>query len=466
VLDSDHLAERGVWESVEIAGRRVRAPGRFACLSATPLAPLGPAPRLGEHNGSVAPRTNAPRPAPSASARQLPLAGVKVLDLMWVMAGPAVTRVVTDFGATVVRVESSRRIETARTLQPFWNDQVDIEGSALYQNMNAGKLDITLDLGMPEGRAVVADLIRWADVVTESFAPGAMEAWGLDYAGIREINPSVVMLSSCLLGQTGPLRSFAGFGNLAAAFCGFTEIVGWQDRPPAGPFSAYSDYISPRIALATLLAAIDHRRRTGEGQYIDFSQAEGALHFLAPMLLDFEVNGRLPERIGNDDPGMAPHGVYAARGDDRWVAVACETDEQWRGLADVIGRADLASLPLAERLARRRELDAVVTAWTCQRDEQDVERELQAHRIPAHRVQNSPECHADPQLAALGHFVTTEHAQLGPVELEGPRVRLSATPGVVGPAPTLGQHVMTVLEDILGYDQERVTELLISGALE
>jgi crotonobetainyl-CoA:carnitine CoA-transferase CaiB-like acyl-CoA transferase len=468
VLANEQFQSRGYWEPLEIGGRTVRAPGRLAALTGTPLAPFGPAPRLGEHNGTIAPRTGATvaAPAPAPGERRLPLEGLKVLDLMWVMAGPAATRVLADFGADVIRVESAKRIETARTLQPFWNDEVSTEGSALYQNMNAGKRNISLDLSMPEAREVVHDLIRWADVVTESFTPDVMAAWGLDYESVKAINPGVVMISSCLMGQTGPLRAFAGYGNLAAALCGFTEVVGWPDRPPAGPFSAYSDYVAPRMALAALLAALDHRRRTGEGQYIDFSQAEGALHFLAPILLDHEVNDRLPERVGNDDLHVAPHGVYPARGEDRWVAIVCETDEQWARLAGAIGHPELAGTPVEERLARRRELDPLIAGWTADRDEGDVQTELQGRGVPAHAVQNSAECRADPQFQALGHFVTTPHAEFGPVELEGPRQFLSATPGSVGPAPTLGQHLMEVLEDVLGYPEERITELLISGALE
>ncbi len=403
---------------------------------------------------------------PALAERRLPLAGVKVLDLMWVMAGPAASRVLADFGATVVRVESSRRIETARTLQPFWHDEVNVEGSALYQNMNAGKLGVTIDLCTAEGRGVVRDLIRWADVMTESFSPGTMAEWDLDYESIRPLNPALVMISSCLTGQTGPLNRFAGYGNLAAALCGFGGLVGWPDRPPAGPFSAYTDYVSPRIALATLLAALDHRRRTGEGQYIDLAQAEASMQFLAPVLLDLELNDRLPQLQGNDDLHMAPHGVYATAGDDRWIALACETDAQWRSLAATIGRPELADLSTQERLARRRELDRAVASWTGPRSEFALQDELQALGIPAHAVQNSPECRADPQLQALGHFVSTDHAEFGPVEVEGPRYRLSATPGRVGPAPTLGQHLLPVLREILGYDEDRITELVVAGALE
>jgi crotonobetainyl-CoA:carnitine CoA-transferase CaiB-like acyl-CoA transferase len=220
------------------------------------------------------------------------------------------------------------------------------------------------------------------------------------------------------------------------------------------------------LALATLLAALDHRQRSREGLYIDFSQAEASLHFLTPILLDCEINGRLSERVGNTDLNMSPHGVYPAAGPDTWVAIACESDQQWQHLAALIGRDDLVALTTPERLAHRDELDAALRGWTGKRDHFDVQETLQAVGVPAHAVQNSPECRHDPQLQSLGHFVTTEHAELGPVELEGARIYLSDTPAETGPAPTLGQDVLPVLKTILGYDQDRITRLLVSDALQ
>ena len=300
VVDSDQLAAREFWELVDIDGWRFRAPGAFARPSATPLRTLGRPPRLGEHNGAVlaGPHNHkgnvaaASLPPDDLLTRRLPLAGIKILDFSWAWAGPTVTRALADFGADVIKVESSRRLDTARTVGPWWHGEVAAEGSAPFHNLNAGKRAITVDLATPEGRDVALDLVRWADVVTESFSPKAMAAWGLGYEALRRANPGLIMVSSCLMGQTGPLAGFAGYGNLAAAWCGFAEFVGWADRPPVGPFGAYTDYISPRLALATLLAALDHRRRTGEGQFIDVSQAEAALHFLTPALLDAQVNQR------------------------------------------------------------------------------------------------------------------------------------------------------------------------------
>src|SRR5712692_11139318 len=231
----------------------------------------------------------------------LPLADGKRLDLMWAMAGPAATRMLADYGATVVRVESTRRFDATRTVGPFHKGQPGPESSGLFYNMNTGKHMITLDLAKEAGRAVILDLVRWADVATEAFSPKAMRAWGFDYESLRQVKPDLIMLSTCLMGQSGPLSRFAGFGNLAAALCGFYNLVGWPDQPPSGPFGAYTDYIAPRFGLAALMAALIHRKQTGEGQYIDQAQAESALQMLALPIVDNAANGRAYDPIGNQD---------------------------------------------------------------------------------------------------------------------------------------------------------------------
>jgi crotonobetainyl-CoA:carnitine CoA-transferase CaiB-like acyl-CoA transferase len=403
-------------------------------------------------------------------ADELPLAGVKVLDFMWVAAGPAATRVLADYGATIVRVESGRCPDASRTLAPFLNLPADSEDSVLFHNMNAGKLMLALDLAMPEGRAVALDLVRWADVVAEAFSPKAMRGWGLDYESLCAVKPDIIMLSTCLMGQSGPLASLAGFGNLAAAITGFTHLCGWPDRPPAGPFGAYTDYIAPRYIAALLLAALDHRQRTGEGQLIDLAQAEAALHFLAPAVLDYGVNGHIQTPRGNRDLEAAPHGVYPAAGDERWVAVAVHNDAQFAALCDVIGRPDLPHDPrfatCLARLAHQDALDEHVAAWSRQRDAHDAERALQARGVPASAVQNSRDLLADPQLAERGHFVRLTHPTRGSTTVEGSRFRLSRTPArMPSAAPTLGGDTQYVLRTLLGYTEERIAELGAASVL-
>lgn len=403
-------------------------------------------------------------------ANDLPLSDVKILDFTWVMAGPAATRVLAEYGATVVRIESTRRLDTGRTIGPFHDGQPGVEHSGFFQNVNAGKLGLTLDLSQEAGRAVALDLVRWADVVTESFSPKAMRAWGLDYAALRQVQPDIIMLSTCLMGQSGPLAQFAGFGNLAAAISGFFSLTGWPDRPPAGPFGAYTDYIAPRFTAVAILAALDYRRRTGQGQYIDQSQAESALHFLTPALLDYTVNGRNQERVGNRDAHLAPHGVYAAAGQDRWLAIAVHNDAQWQALCAVMQQPALRDDPRfaapAARLAHHDALDAIITVWTQEHEAHTAEAALQARGIPASAVQNSQELYNDPQLTHRGHFVQLPHPLHGTTTVEGSRFRLSRTPACVERAgPTLGRDNRYVLETILGYSPEHIVALQDAGIL-
>jgi benzylsuccinate CoA-transferase BbsF subunit len=393
-----------------------------------------------------------------------------VVDISWSIATPPVVRGLADFGATVVKVESMLKLDAARGFMPLYDNVPGTENSALYDDMNAGKLSLALNLGKAEAREVVLDLVRWADVVAESFSPRAMRAWGLDYARLREVNPSVIMLSSCLTGQDGPLENFAGYGNLGAALAGFYGLAGWPDRAPAGPFGAYTDYTSTHLMLVVLLAALDHRRRTGEGQFLDVAQAEAAIHFLTPAVLEWTVNGVVAGRAGNTDPDMAPHGVYPTAGDDQWVAIACQDDGAWRSLCAAMDRPDLAADPaladVAARLARRDELDAVVGRWTCRQVAVEVQDRLVRAGVAAHAVQSSVDTVGDAQLAWRGHFVDLEHPERRCL-VEASRFRLSRTPG--GPrcrAPFLGEHTFEVLSELLGYDEDHIADLAAAEALE
>jgi crotonobetainyl-CoA:carnitine CoA-transferase CaiB-like acyl-CoA transferase len=410
------------------------------------------------------------RPIDRGAQNRLPLRGVKILDFMWVLAGPGITRMFADYGATVIRIESVNRTDPVRTVGPFQDSQSGTERSGLWANNNAGKFGMTLDLSTAGARSIVMDLVRWADVVCEAFSPKAMRAWGFDYESLRQIKPDLIMLSTCLMGQSGPLSRFAGFGNLAAALCGFYNLVGWPDRLPSGPFSAYTDYIAPRFGACALLAALIHKKLTGEGQYIDQAQAESALHFLTLPILDFTANGRQYHPVANRDLYHAPHGVYAAAGDDRWIAIACRDDDQWQSLCAVMEARQLAAdarfCTFADRQANCAELDRAINKWTSRLDANEIERRLQARQVPAHVVQNAVDLYQDPQLHHRNHFVELPHAELGQTWVENTRFALSRTPArVERAAPMLGEHNQYVLEHILGYDEERIAELVGGGAL-
>ncbi|HEX7036823.1 MAG TPA: CoA transferase [Pseudomonadales bacterium] len=459
----------------------VRYPGRFARFSATPLRRTRRPPAIGEHTAEVLAELERLTPVAERVRREAigwgagadparPLQGIRILDFMWAIAGPGATKYLADFGATVIRIETASRPDACRTVRPFVNGEENPDQSALFHTLNVGKKMLTIDLTNEASRGLVHDLVRWADVVCESFSPRAMKSFGYDYESLRRLRPDLIMLSTCLMGQTGPLAAFAGYGNLSAAISGFFDLTGWPDRPPAGPYGAYTDYIAPRYNAIAILDALEHRRRTGEGQYIDMAQAEAAMHFLAPAVLEYTANGRVPVRRGNRDFHMAPHGVYPAAGEDRWVAIACRDDRDWQSLASTVDTLQ----PLAARFAQREErlaaveaLDARLADWTRTRDAETIEQTLQSAGIPASVVQNSRELVRDPQLAHLGHFIRLPHPDGGETVVESCRTHLSRTPAQCeGSAATLGRDTYEVLTTILGYSDEQFAELLVTGALE
>ena len=445
LLSEPHFHARDYWHAIE-GGMRV--PGPFARFSATPLNAQGKAPALGSsRHPDWAPRS-LPSGEPSTSR---PLAGLKVLDFMWVIAGPFFTRVLTDYGATVIKVESSKRLEPARGAPTFKDNEPGLDTGMPFQNFNAGKLGMTLDPNNEAARKIILELVQWADVVTESFSPKAMKAWGLDYESLRNVNPNLIMLSSCLMGQTGPRAQVPGYGNMAAAIAGFYDLTGWDDRSPAGPYLAYTDGVAPRFMLAGLMAALEHRRGTGEGQHIDLSQAEAAIHFLAPAILEYERTGQIWHRMGNRDRNLQPHGVYPAAGDDAWIAIACVDDASRDALRSIVGELD----------------DGAIATWTITHTVSEAEAILIEAGVPAHGVQNSAECGADPQFAAREHFIEVPHTSEGAMVIENTRCKLSRTPGAPSHAgPELGEHNVYVLQEILGYDDEQLANAFASLAME
>ena len=260
------------------------------------------------------------------------------------------------------------------------------------------------------------------------------------------------MLSSCLMGQTGPMNMYPGFGNLAGALSGFYEITGWPDSPPSGPFLAYTDYTAPRFAVTALMAALDHCRRTGEGSYIDLSQHESALHLLGPALLDQEVNGRTATRSANSSPRHDVHGVYPVDGDDRWIAIVCQNQTAQENLAQLIGCEDLD--------------DSNISAWTASQDRFELQKVLQDHSIAAHVVSDSIDAVADPQLAHRNHFRRVPQAYAGETVVEGSHYQLSRTPSdVLWGGPPIGEHTFEVLSEMLGYDGDKIADLAAVEAL-
>ena len=366
-----------------------------------------------------------------------------------------------DYGAEVVHVESIRHIDTLRVIPPYQFSHPHPEGAGGFQSANANKLGLTLDLGSAAGREIALELARWADVVTESFAPGVIENYGLGWETLKEVNPNLIMLSSCLMGQTGPWRNFTGFGSLAASVTGFQQIASWPGRAPAGPYGAYTDFISVRYNALCILAALEHRDRTGRGQYIDQSQAEAGLHFQGPAFLDYTLNGVRTQASGNEDLVMHPHGVYPCAGDDRWVAISVRDDSDWKSVCQEMSRDDLAA-----RRDEREVVEAALVAWTQTREAGEIAQSLQSRGVPAHEVLDTPGLFACPQLQQRGHYVETAHEIYQTTTLESARLQMSRSAArVPESALSFGRDNRAVLEDILGYTPEQIAQLAERGVL-
>ncbi|TMB19611.1 MAG: CoA transferase [Deltaproteobacteria bacterium] len=384
-------------------------------------------------------------------------AGTTILEFGGGAAGPVATRYFTEHGATVIRVESRRRPDFLRTLRLTPDSPGGLDGAHHFAVLNANKLSVALDLSRAEGVAVARRLALWADAVAENFAPGAMAKWGLDYAALVRERPDLVMISTCLNGQTGPERHYPGFGGQGSALAGFNHLTGWPDREPVGPFGTITDSLSPRFAALLLASALLHRRRTGQGQHIDLAQVEGGIVCLTESMITYSGNGEILTRMGNRSRHEAPHGVFPCAGKDRWVAIVVHDDEDWRRLVRALGEpawaTDAALATTAGRLARVDEVERRLAEWTTGQDGLAVADRLQAAGVEAGPVEDFADLHEDPQLAHRRHFRDVEHAVLGRHPVETHAMRFSAMePRIHSPAPRLGEHTEHVLRELLGME--------------
>jgi crotonobetainyl-CoA:carnitine CoA-transferase CaiB-like acyl-CoA transferase len=416
-------------------------------------------------------------PLPDWSPRSVPATGpaggggawegVRILELGSGAAGPIASRYFAEHGATVIRVESRSRPEFLRTMALAARSPHGLEGSPIFGALNVGKRSIALNLKNPDGLAVGKQLMQWADLVLENFAPKAMRGFGLDYETMSEQQPDLVMVSACMNGQTGPHRNYPGFGSQGSALGGFTLLTGYPDREPVGPFGTITDSLAPRFCATAMAAALLYHRRTGRGVHIDLSQVEAAQYSLTPWLLDYAQNGHILERMGNRSPRSAPHGAFPCRGDDRWIALATGSDGEWARLAEIIGVDDPSLARVEARLRRVDEVEAAVSAWTSKHAREEVAERLQAEGIEAVPVQDWQDLLDDPQLAVRGHFEPLKHAVLGEWWCQHNGFRLSDAPAhYERPSPTLGEHTHEVLSEILGMSTRKIAELTESGGVE
>ncbi|MBL7120102.1 MAG: CoA transferase [Dehalococcoidia bacterium] len=396
--------------------------------------------------------------------------GTKVFDLSWAGVGPMIGRELAEHGATVIRVESHRRLDTIRTGGPFKDGKPGINRSAMYAAYNTNKYGISLDLTKPGSKEVARRLVAWADIVTDSMTVGTMAKLGLDYESCRKINPRVIYFSTTQQGQHGPHSGFHGFGHHANALLGVCTATGWPDSDPTLPFTAYCDFIAPWYVIIAVIGALLRRRQTGKGMYIEQSQFEAGLSFIAPHLLDYTVNKHIVTRMGNRDRYMCPHGVYACCGADRWVAIAVANEEQWQCLCRVIGDPDWIRDPRFTTVLGRKEnedeLDRLIGEWTKDYTPEQVMTMMQDAGVPAGVVQTGEDLLNDPQLKHRQHYRVLNHPEIGPHSYNAPAYRLSKTPcDLHRPAPCLGEHNSYVYKEILGFSDDEIADMIVEGVI-
>jgi crotonobetainyl-CoA:carnitine CoA-transferase CaiB-like acyl-CoA transferase len=472
---------REIYASAQLAAREffgpvgdvARFPRSFVIVSsrdgeAAPSRPSGPAPELGSGTPTLghgaAPGTHIVSQRAGGPAWD----GTNIIEFGSGAAGPIATRYFVEHGATVLRVESRSRPDFLRVYALGPDNPHGLEGAPMFDGLNVGKRSLTLNLKHPKAIDVVTRLVgEWADAVVENFAPRAMRGFGLGYDTLAAIKPDLVMVSSCLQGQTGPHRDYPGFGGQGAALSGFNWLTGWPDREPVGPYGTITDSLAPRFVASALAAGLLYRRRTGRGVYFDLAQVEAGSYSLSPWLLEYELDGVIGTRIGNRSTRAVPHGVFACRGDDRWVAIACWTDDEWARLSGIAGFDDPSLATLTARLERIDDVEAAVEAWTAARTREEVADVLQSLGVEAVPVWDFGDVHDDLQVASREHFVRLTHPFMGEGLYERNGIRLSDAPnGYRRSGPTLGQDNDWALGEVLGLSPAERKELERDGALD
>ena len=397
--------------------------------------------------------------------------GLKVADFSWVGVGPQVGRELAEHGATVVRVESHRAPDSLRTFSPYYEFKTGLDRAPFGVAYNTQKYSMSLDLKNQRAQEVAKRLVTWADIVTDAFTPGTMAKWGLDYDSCKKIKPDIIYFSTCQMGQWGPYANFGGYGFFAAAMAGYSHVTGWPDRDPNVMYNNYTDFISPWYLTTAVIAALLHRRKTGEGSYMEQSQYEAGVSFMGPALLDCAVNDRVAGRQGNRDPYFVPHGAYPCLGNDRWIVISVRRDEEWRALCRVMGDPSWATdARFATFLARKEnedELDRLLGEWTKDNTDRELMAVLQANGVPAGVVQTCEDLvENDPQLKERRHFRRLPHKVMGMRAWNAPAYILSETPNDIWKGgATLGEDNEFVYKDILGYTDDEIADFLVEGVI-
>jgi len=403
---------------------------------------------------------------------RLPLEGIRVADFTWIGAGSFTTKLLADHGADVIKIESHGRMDSLRSSRPYQAGIPGINRSGYFADRNSSKRSVTLNLKTAEGQELARRLIATSDVVANNFTPGTMEKFGLGYESVREIKQDIVYIAMSMQGVSGPENKYLGYGLTMGALTGLQYLSGLPNREPAGTGTNFSDHIpNPCHAAFSILAALHHRRRTGEGQYIDLAQIEPTIALLGPAMAQFSANGDVAERSGNERLPLSPHGIYPCRGEDRWIAISAWDDRSWMALTTVLSSPSWSQgaefSDAVGRWAGRATIEAGLAAATQDWDAEELMTALQRAGVAAGVVRTAADIvDEDPQLRHRNHWVTLTHPEMGETVYNAPPFRLEGAPQAPRfAAPLLGQHTDDVCADIFGLSQAEIAKLREAGAL-
>ena len=401
---------------------------------------------------------------------QLPLAGIRVADFTWVWAGPFATMQLAHLGAEVIRIETENRVCVTRRIPPYADGEPGLNRSGYYNQYNQGKSSLSLNLKKPEGMEIAKKLVAASDIVSENFAGGVINKMGLGYEVLKQLKSDIIMISMAGYGATGPESAYVSYGPAQVPMSGLSSVTGFPGFPPMHVGFSYGDPNGGLHGAFAVLAALMHRARTGEGQYIDLSQWETSVALLGEALMAQEMNGEAPPRIGNRDEYMAPHGLFRCQGEDRWVSIVVASEDEWQRLCQGIGQPGLVTdarfATVAERKKNEDALEALIGSWTGVRTDAEVTQTLQAAGVAAFPALTNKELMEDKHLDERGFFVEHEHPEVGVRRHAGVPWVFSETPCQVRkPAPCLGQDTDDILQDILGYSADEVATLRANEVL-
>jgi crotonobetainyl-CoA:carnitine CoA-transferase CaiB-like acyl-CoA transferase len=409
------------------------------------------------------------------NAERLPLAGVRVLDVTQVWAGPYSTRWLADMGAEVIKVESiqhpdSERLSAARRGPAAAGGEPYFNRGPRFNQVNCNKLGITLDFSRPEGVGIYKRLVKVSDVVVENYSAGIMKRFGIDYESLRLIRPDLIMMSMPGFGSKGPQAHHLSYGPVQEAVCGLISITGYHPGEYLETGEFYADPINGSFGAAALFAALFNKRRTGRGVYIDLAQSEAMIACLPELVLEYQMTGRTLQSVANRHPFKAPHGCYRCSGEDQWLVISVGNEDEWRGLCEAMQQPHLLADPrlatMRDRLAHQDELDAVIEAWTADKEHYQLMHLLQREGVPAQAVVNIEEMIHDPHIQARGLLETVPSPWTGDQLTVGVPCKIPGVPAAIRRhAPGLGEHNRQVLQELAGVSDQELDALEASGVI-